>query len=166
MDATPYLYEIGAAFKRLELEAVMIGNGAAAIQGAPVTTVDLDFLFRATPRNIAKLKQFAKELQFVIYRPFYPSSKMFRLSRDLDRVQLDFCVKIGGVRSYESLRSKASTIKFGGQPLLIASLGDIIKSKAAAGRPQDLAVLPILETAYARIQEAKAQEKADSETRV
>ena len=35
---------------------VMVGNAAAAIQGAPVTTVDIDFLFRKTPVNVKKLK--------------------------------------------------------------------------------------------------------------
>ena len=31
------------------LEAVLIGNAGAALQGAPVTTVDFDFFFRRTP---------------------------------------------------------------------------------------------------------------------
>lgn len=31
------------------LDAVLIGNAAAAIQGSPVTTMDFDFMFRKTP---------------------------------------------------------------------------------------------------------------------
>jgi hypothetical protein len=45
-----------AALSAVRLEAILIGNAAAAIQGAPVTTVDFDFMFRATPANLAKLK--------------------------------------------------------------------------------------------------------------
>jgi hypothetical protein len=30
---------------------------AAALQGAPVTTVDFDFFFRKTPANLKKLKR-------------------------------------------------------------------------------------------------------------
>jgi len=36
-------------------------------------------------------------------------------------------------------------VNIGGAGLLVASLSDIVKSKKAAGRPQDLAVLPVLE---------------------
>ena len=43
MDATDILCEIGEAFYHAKLEVVMIGNAAAAIQGAPVTTMDIDF---------------------------------------------------------------------------------------------------------------------------
>ncbi len=47
------------ALREVDLEAVLIGNAGAAIQGAPVTTVDLDFLFRKTPRNLQKLRALA-----------------------------------------------------------------------------------------------------------
>ena len=39
----------------MHLEAVLIGNAAAALQGAPVTTIDFDFMFRKTPRNLSDL---------------------------------------------------------------------------------------------------------------
>ncbi len=156
MDAGPYLQQIAKLFNELKLDAVMIGNAAASIQGAPVTTVDIDFLFRKTPSNILKLKRFAKAMGLVIYNPFYPAAQMFRLSRDSDHLQLDFCIRIDGIRSYESLRSRATAVTFGDQPLLIASMADIIKSKRAAGRPQDLAILVTLEDTYAK---AKATEK-------
>lgn len=156
MDAAPYLEQIAKLFNELKLDAVMIGNAAASLQGAPVTTVDIDFLFRRTPSNILKLKRFAKAMGLVIYNPFYPAAQMFRLSRDSDHLQLDFCIRIDGIRSYESLRSRATAVAFGDQPLLVASMADIIKSKRAAGRPQDLAILVTLEDTYAK---AKATEK-------
>lgn len=48
MDAFPLLALIAESLERHRLEAVLIGNSAAALQGAPVTTVDFDFLFRKT----------------------------------------------------------------------------------------------------------------------
>lgn len=42
MDAAPLLAEVGRQLREVGLEAVLIGNGAAALQGAPVTTIDFD----------------------------------------------------------------------------------------------------------------------------
>ena len=145
MDAGIYLQEIAEQFAKLSLEAVLICNAAAAIQGAPVTTLDFDFLVRQTPYTLAKLKKFANALDLVIYRQVYPAAKLLRASRDADQLQLDFHARIDGVHSYESLRARASAVNFGERPLLVASLADVIKSKRAAGRPQDLAILVTLE---------------------
>jgi hypothetical protein len=48
-----------------------------ALQGAPVTTLDFDFLFRKTPRNLAKLKAVAKSLGAVVMKPYYPASDLY-----------------------------------------------------------------------------------------
>lgn len=127
------------------LEGILIGNAAAALQGAPVTTLDLDFFFRDTPLNRRKLKAVARELGAAILRPYYPVSNLFRVVRDDDGMQLDFLPTAHGIRSFESLRSRASCVDLGGASLLVADLRDIIRSKRAAGRPRDIAVLPILE---------------------
>jgi hypothetical protein len=131
----------------VNLDAVLIGNAAAALQGAPVTTVDFDFLFRKTPRNLTKLKALARGLRVTILRPYCPASDLYRLVRDDDGLQLDFMATIHGLRSYEGVRDRAAVIEVGGAPIRVASLADIIKSKRAAGRPRDLAVLDVLETA-------------------
>ncbi len=44
MNAAPLLNSVVAALADVRLEAILIGNAAAAIHGAPVTTVDFDFL--------------------------------------------------------------------------------------------------------------------------
>lgn len=144
MDAAPILAIVAHALARNKLEAVLIGNAAAALRGSPVTTVDLDFMFRKTPRNLQKLKAIADELGATIFRPHYPASELYRLVRDLDGLQLDFMGKVDGIPRFESLRARAAEMEVGGSSLLVAALPDIIKSKAAANRPQDIAVLPIL----------------------
>lgn len=131
--------------RAVDLEAVLIGNAAAALQGAPVTTIDFDFLFRKTARNLTKLKALARALGAVVLRPYYPASDLYRVVRDDDGLQVDFMGTIHGVRSFEGLRDRAATIEIDGEPLLVASLSDIIRSKRAARRPRDLAVLDILE---------------------
>jgi hypothetical protein len=52
VDAEPLLSEVARQLEASHLDAVLIGNAAAALQGAPVTTVDVDFMFRKTPRNV------------------------------------------------------------------------------------------------------------------
>ncbi|MBS1820101.1 MAG: hypothetical protein JSU08_19380 [Acidobacteria bacterium] len=147
MDAAPFLAEVARHLNAVRLEAVLIGNAAAALQGAPVTTVDFDFLFRKTPGNVAKLKKLADALHATVMRPYYPVSDLFRVVRDADGLQLDFMATIHGVRSVAGLRARASAIDVGGETLHVAALADIIKSKRAARRPSDIAVLPILEKA-------------------
>ena len=147
MDAYPLLARIAALLERHGLQVVLIGNAAAALRGAPVTTLDFDFLFRPTPANKKKLTTLTAELHAVLLKPHYPVSSLLRISRDEDGLQLDFMGEIDGIRSFEGLRKRATEVQFGDARLLVATLPDIIKSKKAAGRPRDLAVLPILEKA-------------------
>jgi predicted nucleotidyltransferase len=155
MDAAPLLAEVGRRLNEVRLEAILIGNAAAALRGAPVTTVDFDFLFRRTPRNIAKLKALARGLRATILRPYYPASDLHRLVRDDDGLQVDFMATIHGIRSFEGVRDRAADIDVAGVSLRVAALTDIIKSKRAAGRPRDLAVLEVLETAREEAETAR-----------
>jgi predicted nucleotidyltransferase len=149
VNAEPFLAEIARALHTLRFDAVLIGNAAAALQGAPVTTLDFDFMFRKTSTNLRKLKALARELRATVLRPYYPASDMFfRMTRDDDGLQLDFMATIHGVKSYAGLRDRASIVEIGGAPLRVASLADIIRSKKAANRPRDVAVIELLEKTY------------------
>jgi hypothetical protein len=160
MDATPALVEIGKALDKAGLEAVLIGNAAAALQGAPVTTIDFDFLIRRTPRNVAKLKVVAGSLGAVMLRPFYPLSDLRRLARTADGLQVDFMTAIHGLRSYEGVRDRAASIRVGDVDIRVANLADIIRSKRAAGRAQDRAVLALLELAHAEAKKSPGASRA------
>jgi len=158
MDARPILVRVAQVLRKQGLEAVMIGNAAAALHGAPVTTLDVDFFIPKTPTNVRKLKKVAGALGATAFAPFYPVSGMFRLIRDVDGLQLDFMTRIEGVSSFNSVRAKAAVVDVDGEKLLIADLADIIASKRAAGRPKDLAVLHELEST---LEEQEAQRRGD-----
>jgi predicted nucleotidyltransferase len=149
MNAEPLLLKVARTFADHRFEAVMVGNAAAALHGAPVTTMDIDFMFRKTSTNLKKLKAIAKDLQAVILKPYYPVSDLYRVVNDDQGLQLDLMPRLHGIRSFEGLRSRSTPIDFGGYKLLIASLSDIIASKRAAGRGRDLAVLDVLERTLA-----------------
>ena len=145
MDAEPLLRIVLQAMRRHGLEAILIGNAAAALHGAPITTLDFDFMFRDTAVNLRKLKAISRDLGAVILRPYYPVSNLYRMVDDERGLQVDLMPAIHGVRSFNSLRSRALSTAIAGQPLLLAALSDIIASKRGANRPRDRAVLEVLE---------------------
>ena len=71
-------------------------------------------------------------------------SDLYRVVRD-DGLQVDFMATVHGIRSFEGLRARAETMTIEEVTVPVASLADIIKSKKAARRPRDRAVLEILE---------------------
>ena len=133
MNARPLLDRVALALAEHRLEAIVIGNAGAALHGAPVTTLDIDFLFRKTPTNMRKLKAVARSLGASVFQPYYPTSSMYRVIGDDDGFQLDFLVSIHGGRSFASLRSRATRVELGRSSLLVADLRDIVKSKRSAG---------------------------------
>jgi predicted nucleotidyltransferase len=162
MDAQPELALLAKALNEHRLEAILIGNMAAALHGAPVSTIDIDLFFRKTPRNMQKLKLVAGTLGAVILRPYYPVSALFRMQRERDGLQIDFMGRIDGVQSYEGVRRRAGVYEIGGWKLLAASLEDIIRSKRAAGRGKDLAVIDILEKTRDEEAIVKEREQRDA----
>jgi hypothetical protein len=142
MDAKSILIEVAEAFAHAKLEAVMIGNAAAAIQGAPVTTMDIDFCIRETDETVPKLSIVASQLdaELINYGSF------FQIQAPEKELFLDFICNVMGVKSFDDLMERSSKTSFDGCfNLNIASLEDIIKSKKLVGKDKDLAVLPILE---------------------
>lgn len=157
MDALVQLRRIARALAKARLEAIMLGNAAAALQGAPVTTLDFDFYYRRTPENVRKLKEITRELGGVLFAPFYPVSTMMRLEVDVPPLQVDFLSSASGVSSFASLRSRAIEFRIDQEHTLrLANLTDIIKSKSAARRPKDLAVLPILKATLEEVSRNEA----------
>ena len=110
MDAAAILGSVARALNRHKLEAILIGNAAAALQGTPVTTVDIDFFIRKTDGNSRKLRLIAESLDAAIFRPEYPVSNLIRLMRDEDSLQVDFmrasteCVRL---RAFAAARLKS-----------------------------------------------------------
>ena len=52
--------------------------------------------------------------------------------------------RISGGLTFSSIRSRAQLVAVGDENLAVAALADVIRSKEAANRPKDRAVLPIL----------------------
>lgn len=154
MNAQPILAEIARGLAAVKLEAVLIGNAAAALQGAPVTTLDFDFCFRDTKANDAKLVRLAAALGADLSRPHEPVSDMVRLERSDMSMQVDFLPERALGVKLASLRARAVSISVGGHRIRVADLRDVAAGKRRANRPKDKAALYVIE---ATIQEKRQQ---------
>jgi hypothetical protein len=66
--------------------------------------------------------------------------------------------EISGKLRFEALRSRSVKIPLGSLEAVVAVLEDVIASKEAAGRPKDLAQLPILRDTL-RVRKALEQDR-------
>jgi hypothetical protein len=137
-----FVVRVLAALRVSRLEAIIVGNVAAVLQGAPVTTQDLDLLVRGTVANRRKIAAFAAELGGAV-RQISPLSDTLRIDIPAGVVDLLFDA-LPGRLSFQSVRSRALRSKIVDERALIARLDDVIASKEAANRPKDRAQLPIL----------------------
>ncbi len=131
------------ALKKVKLEAILVGNVAAVLQGVPVMTHDIDFFVRDTELNRKKIRQFAEELSLTIYKRDEAISEVITVEGS--DIIVDFIFGLSPDQKFESLRSRAKRIKVGKHYCLVASLEDILKAKKAANRPKDRAILKLIE---------------------
>jgi hypothetical protein len=143
MSADADLLEtIAGALAEARLDAIVVGNAASELHGAPIATEEVDLLIRDTRLNKQKLKRLADALGGVSV-DIHDLIKAKRIH--LPDVFIDILFdKIGNGLTFNAIRSRATKIQIGKYTLTVASLEDVIKSTEAAGRRKDLAVLPIL----------------------
>lgn len=160
VNAEPVLSELARALAAVRLETVLIGNAAAALHGAPVTTLDFDFCYRDTPVNARKLKELARRLNATLSRPGTPVSDVARIERADMSLLADFLPDHAiGVR-FAELRAGAKVLTLGtGAVLRVAALRDVADMKRRAGRPKDQAALYAIEATIQEI-ERRAKERA------
>ncbi|HEY5920146.1 MAG TPA: hypothetical protein VIV11_00690 [Kofleriaceae bacterium] len=141
-----FIVSLLRALKSIGLEAIFVGNAAAALQGAPVTTQDVDLLVRDTELNREKLRRLADELGAARPVAISELTSSLRIIGAAWPIDILFDSMIGGLQ-FASVRSRSKAIQIADVAATVASLEDIIRSKEVAGRPKDLAVLPILRDA-------------------
>jgi hypothetical protein len=143
-----FLGELAVCLRGANLDAVVVGNTASILSGAPVLTQDVDLLVRDTPANRKKLKRLAALLHAtgpVLLSDLADVERIYGT-----RVPIDILYdRLPGKLAFASVRSRARFEPAGGDMLLVACLADVIASKVAAGRAKDKAALPILRSTLA-----------------
>jgi len=130
---------------------VVVGNVAAILNDAPMLTRDVDIFVGDRPPVRKKMVALAKAQARAAPQPILEKPGARGRPGPYDGVRIttavvpvDVLFRIAGEMSLDDIRARAKTFDFGGEALAVASLEDVIRSKEAADRKKDRAVLPIL----------------------
>src|SRR5882762_12015019 len=115
-----FIVEVLLALARSDLEALVIGSVAGLLQGAPITTEDLDLLVRDSPKNREKIRSLEHHLGARALQ-LSPLTSSVRLTTPQAHVDLLFDEISGGL-SFESIRSRAHRVALGDVVATVASL--------------------------------------------
>jgi len=133
---------------RHNVKYVLIGALAARLQGFPRVTADADITPARDADNLEKLAKALRELEARVFTESVPEGLVFDCTgKTLTRAEmwnlvtsagrLDIAFVPSGTGGYADLRENAQRYEAFGVEIYAADLKDIIRSKEAAGRPQD-----------------------------
>jgi hypothetical protein len=146
VDAPPLLTDKEERFLRALVEEgvefLVVGLAAAALQGAPAVTQDIDLWFRDLTDPALKR---ALRRAGATYVP--PSPQNPPLIAGGDAGLFDVVVHMHGLGSFAQEARRARRIRVGATEVRVLPLARIIASKKATDRPKDRAILPALEDA-------------------
>ena len=140
------------------VDYVLVGGLAATIYGAVRLTTDMDVVPDWTQPNRARLANAMRELHAELRVPGQTDTVPFHLDATTftrfevstwrtDCGDIDIIIGIptathGELRRFDSLASRAESHQVtDGATILVGNLDDIIESKTALGRPNDLVAL-------------------------
>ena len=132
------------------VDYMIVGAAAAALQGAPIVTPDIDLWFK-DPADPA-IRKVAEKGGGVIV----PSTGLHPPTFAGGAVELfDIVLTMHGLGSFDEETKNSILIDLGGLHVRILALDRIIKSKETVGRPKDLLTLPVLRDALATVKKRK-----------
>jgi len=137
---------------RHDVNFIIVGGVAAVLNGAPIATFDLDIVHARDDENIQRLMAALVELD-AQYRD--PAGRVLRPEpRSLGGTghhllattcgPLDVLGAIGRDEGYDDLVRNGRVLTIGGHAVRVLDLPALIRTKEAAGRDKDKAVLPVL----------------------
>ena len=138
---------------KADVKFILVGGLAAVIQGAPITTMDVDIVHNRSSENIAKLFAFLKSIT-ATYRRL--DDKVIEPKEDdlsgtghalftTHFGPLDVLAVIEEGKTYEDLIEHTVEIEFRGHVIRVLDLKMLIKLKRTSKDPKDKQRLPVLE---------------------
>ena len=155
------------ALSDAEVRYVLIGGMAAILHGDAGVTIDLDIAPAFDPGNLERLGAALRSLGARIRAEGSPEGVAFDcsgaflqgLGRDAvlnlttGAGDIDVAFTPTGTQGFGDLKRDAVSIDAGGFAILVASLADVIRSKAAADREKDRRALPRLRALLERTED-------------
>lgn len=145
------------ALTRRRVRFLVVGLSAAALQGAPVVTQDVDLWFEDL--HDPRLVQALREVGAGYVPPSHLNPPMFA---GAGSELFDIVLRLDGLASFKEEFRKAVRLSLGGVQIKALPLDRILASKRAADRPKDRLVIPVLEDSLAA---ATATKKAHISSR-
>ncbi len=148
----PSFLELLRTLDRHGVDHVVVGGVAAILAGAPITTLDLDVVYRDDPDNVAHLAAALAELEAIYRDPagrrIEPTAERLRDNRvnllETRLGLLDAMQEIGAGWRHADLLNRSHLLRVGGLAVRTLDLSAIIESKQAADRDKDRAMMPVL----------------------
>lgn len=138
------------------VEYVVVGGVAAVLQGAPVTTFDIDALVKVDEANADRLLAVLNVLEgrYREHDTLQPTRDDLLAGGHLllmtNSGPLDILGFIGGGKRYEDIADVTATIAVGDLSVRVLGIEALIEEKKALGRDKDLAVIRLLEAVLRR----------------
>ena len=136
---------------RQKVEFMVVGLSAAALQGAPVVTQDVDLWFKDL--DDPGIRRALKKVKGAYVPPLVQNPPMFA-GKGVDL--FDIVTHMHGLDDFADEKKHALRVPLGRFRIPVLSLERIIASKRAAGRRKDKLVLPVLKDALLGIRKTKA----------
>jgi len=135
---------------RRNVDFMIVGLSAAALQGAPVVTQDIDLWFRKLPDTGLE-----EALRGVggIYVPSSGSNPPVFAGRGVEL--FDIVTHMHGIGEFEDEVENTINVPLGRIKVMVLKLERVIESKRATGREKDRRVLKVLSDALKTIREQK-----------
>lgn len=148
--------ELFRALAHRDVEYVTIGGIAVQAYGGQRLTQDLDVAIAASIDNLARLASALLDLDARILGPdgqrsqSVPSASLLASSDQWHLITvhgpLDVLTLPAHLGSFADMRARAHEVALGDLSIPIAHREDLLEMKRAAGRPQDLADIRLLES--------------------
>ena len=132
---------------RHKIRFMVVGLSAAALQGAPVVTEDVDLWFNEL--SDPKLSQALVKVGAAYIPPFGTNPPMLG---GVGSEPFDVVVRMDGLDKFADEWKRALKIKVGKLRLKVLPLERILASKQAANRPKDQRVIPVLQNTLRTVQ--------------